>query len=171
MFFKKNLEKNSYICSKKYKMKKKSLKHFFIFLVFLIVLLLQKCGVDDSSGLQQDFVSGTVTYTDSNFYFNGFYYAVSVYGDSTNPFSHSPITSDSVQINLQSNPKTAYYKISGLANGNYYIASTWMTSNKTVYKILGSYGCDTVPNCSNLIKVTVPSYAGNGQLNFKSKTH
>jgi len=140
---------------------------FVVFLVF-VCSLIQTCG-EDAVNAPQDFVSGTLTYIDNQFTFNGGYYAVSIYGDSTNPFYHRPIRTDSVAVNTSG--LTAYYKVEGLTSGSYYIGSTWYRKSDGHVTILGSYGCDENPNCSNPTKVTIPNYSGTGQLDFRSKTH
>ncbi len=88
----------------------------FSFAAFLLILF-QSCGDDiTGSNSNDNSVSGTVSFIDSGFYFSSaYYYAVTMYPDSANPYSHTPVASDSVQVNLQN--KTAYYKISGLSPG------------------------------------------------------
>ncbi|MFI5145448.1 MAG: hypothetical protein ACHQJ4_07610 [Ignavibacteria bacterium] len=153
-------------------MRKINRNQLIVFFIMVIPVLFYSCGNDVAGSNSNDnSISGTVSYIDSGFYFNSlYYYAVCIYGDSTTPLSHTPISIDSVQINLQS--KTAYYKVSGLSPGNYYAASTYIRrSDKVVASLLGSYGCDTSPNCPNLKIINVPSSAGNGGCNFLSKTH
>ncbi len=154
-------------------MKKYFIKNIITFSLFSFLLIVfQTCG-DDVAGSDttNNSVGGTVSYIDSGFYFNSaYYYAVTIYPDSANPYTHTPVASDSVDINLQN--KTAYYKVSGLAPGHYYVASTYIRySTRAIVAVLGAYGCDTDPNCSNLTVVTVPNAAGNGADNFRSKTH
>jgi len=142
--------------------KKLSLALLFVLALFLF----QNCG-EDIINAQQDFVSGTVTFKNISFHSSGGYYAVSIYSDITSPFNQNPLVSDSVEINISGNTATAYYKISGLASASYYIAATWIRStDNCVRGVLGTYGCDTLYNCTNSIKVTIPTYAGTGNLNF-----
>ncbi len=142
---------------------------FFIALP-LIITLFNACG-EDTVNATQDFVSGTITYLDTNTTRTGGYYAVGIYGDSASPFNHQPIRKDSLNIAKSGNSATAYYKVEGLASGNYYIASIWVNTTSGAITLLGVYGCDENINCSNSTKETVPNYAGNGNLNFKSLTH
>lgn len=146
-------------------MKQVIIRCFFIVSVLSAIIIIPDCG-EDAVNLTQDFVRGTVTYNGTNFYHSGGYYAVSVYADVTNPFSQQPVKSDSLEIATNG---TAYYDISGLASGDYYIGATWIrTSNRQVEAVVGTYGCDTVRGCNTHIKVTVPNYAGTGNLNFYS---
>jgi len=139
-------------------------RFFLTICILSVIFIIAKCG-DDAVNLQQDFVSGTVTYNGTAFYTSGGYYAVSIYADATNPYSQSPVKSDSVEIDVAHG--TAYYNISGLATGNYYIGATWIrSSNGQVEAVVGTYGCDTVRGCNNHIKVSVPRYQGTGNLNF-----
>jgi len=145
--------------------------HFIVLLSVIAAVLVCSCGDDvTGSNSNDNSISGTVSYIDSGFYFNSYYfYAVCIFGDSASPLSHKPVTIDSVQVNLQN--KTAYYKVSGLSPGNYYVASAYVRYSNKNFTLLGSYGCDTDPNCAGLKQVTVPSSAGNGACNFLSKTH
>jgi len=136
----------------------------------LILSNLISCG-EDTVNAPQDFVSGTITYLDTNVTRTGGYFAIGLYGDSTSPFNHQPIRKDSLSIAKSGNTATAYYKLEGIASGNYYIASIWVNSSSGSITVLGVYGCDENINCSNPTKETVPNYAGTGNLNFKSLTH
>lgn len=131
-------------------------------------LLIETCG-DDSVNAPQDFVSGTITYIDNQFTFNGGYYAVSIYSDSTSPFTHHPVRTDSIAVNTTA--LTAYYKVSGLQAGSYYIGSTWYRKSDANITVFGSYGCNENPFCPSPTKITLPNYSGTGQLDFRSKTH
>jgi hypothetical protein len=141
-----------------------------IIAVFIVglSLLFQTCG-EDTLNAPQDFVSGTITYIDNQFTFNGGYYAISIYGDSTNPFTHRPVRTDSIAVNTTG--LTAYYKVTGLPSGSYYIGSTWYRKSDGNITVLGSYGCNENPFCPTPTKIEVPSYSGTGQLDFRSKTH
>jgi len=141
----------------------------FTFVVFLSVFF-QTCG-DDPVNAPQDFVSGTITYIDTLLNYNGGYYAVSLYSDNTNPFSYPPVRSDSITPVIQNGTATAYYKVTGLATGSYYIGGTWINRSNGNITLFGVYGCDENINCTNPSKITVPNYSGTGQLNFRSRTH
>lgn len=146
----------------------KCLRTIVVILLLVTVLFINSCGEDPVSA-KQDFVSGTITYIDNQITFNGGYYAVSIYSDTANPFTHYPFRTDSIAVNTTS--LTAYYKVSGLPTGNYYIGSTWFRKSDGNITVLGSYGCNENPFCATPIKVEVPSYSGTGQLDFRSKTH
>src|SRR4030095_5874867 len=143
---------------------KLTIRRFFLTVCVLsVIFIIAKCG-DDAVNLQQDFVSGTVTYNGTASFTSGGYMAVSVDADVTSPLSQQPVKSDSVEITTNG---TAYYNIDGLATGNYYIGATWIrTSNGQTEAVIGTYGCDTVRGCNNHIKVAVPRYEGTGNLNF-----
>ncbi len=152
-------------------MAKKSFNSIFLFLaIVLISLLVFNCG-DDIVNAPQDFISGTITYLDTNLNYSGGYYTVSIYGDSSSPFSHTPIRTDSLAVTKSGGVASAYYKITGLASGNYYIGSTWKNSSNGNLTLYGVYGCDQNINCSSPTKITFPNYAGTAGLSFKSSTH
>lgn len=151
-------------------MKKLSTKFLFVLIPVLILFLFQQCG-DDAINPQQDFVSGTITFRSTSLLTTGGYYGVSVYSDGANPFNQNPLATDSVDINISGNTATAYYKVSGLPSASYYIGAVWIrSSDNCVRGVLGTYGCDTLYNCPNSIKVTVPTAAGTGNLNFSCWT-
>lgn len=149
---------------------KKFIKEIIFFSAFILLsIFIGNCGTDDSVNATVDFVSGTITFNDSNLNYNGGYYAVSVYSDHTDPFRQTPFKSDSLLISTTGGVTSAYYKVTGL-NGDYYIGATWIRHSDNHVSVLGSYGCDTTINCTSSTKVTVPNYAGTGSLNFKSST-
>ena len=147
-------------------------KYLFTFLsTFSIVILfnlLYSCG-DDSVNPQTSYIGGTVTFTNTTLSYSGGYYAISFYGDSTNPFTKAPILSDSLAITVSGGVASAYYKESSLPTGNYYIAATWISHSSGDVFALGTYGCDTVANCTSTV-VTFPNYAGTGAVNMMSYT-
>jgi hypothetical protein len=148
---------------------KSFIRNVFLTVSIILTLMLFNCG-EDSLNAPQDFVSGTITYLETNLNFNGGYYTISIYGESADPFTHNPVRTDSLAPGINNGTASVYYKISGLASGSYYIGSTWRNSSNGNLSLYGVYGCDENINCPNRIKVTVPNYAGTGALNFKSRT-
>lgn len=150
-------------------------KKFYAAIIFVTAACLSvfflTCG-DDAVNAPQDFISGTITYIDTNIlHNNGYYYAVSIFGDSTSPFSHNPIRTDSVIVSISGGTASAYYKVSGLTSGNYYVGSTYVNRSNGNFTIWGELGCDNNLGCPTPTKVTVPNYAGTGGQNFKSRSH
>jgi hypothetical protein len=150
-------------------MYKEILRIFLLILVlFALCLLFQTCddsGVDPS----KDFVSGTITLADTNLISSGGYYAMSVFSAGSSPFSNRPIRSDSLNLQRSGDVYTGYYKINGLAAGDYYVGATWIHlpfDTNAHPPVLGTYGCDTTHNCTTSTKVTFPSYAGTAGCNF-----
>jgi hypothetical protein len=144
----------------------------YIFLPALIAVLFIYSGCGEEINAPQDFVSGTITFNDSNLNYNGRYYAVSLFTDVSNPFSRQPVRSDSLAIVTSNGVTSAYYRITGIPSGNYYIGATLLNSSTdSLIAVLGVYGCDTTVNCANPTRVTVPNFAGTGNLNFRSKTN
>ena len=143
-------------------------KFLLLFSLLILTYLFQSC--DDTVNTPQDYVGGTVTFIDTNLtYMNGFY-AVSVYSELVNPYSHAPVQTDSLAITKSGNTVTAPYRVNGLAAGSYYVAATWiLNSDRSVRAVLGIYGCDTARNCVGN-KVTLPNYEGAGNCNIFSYT-
>jgi hypothetical protein len=140
-------------------------------LIVSVIILLQKCGSDDLNA-PQEFMAGTITFNDTLFMAtsNG-HYAVSIFGDSTNPFSHTPVRSDSLNISISNNVATSYWKMNSLESRSYYIGATWINRSTGAITVLGEYGCATPPSCTTPTKVDFPNYAGTAQLNFNALTH
>jgi hypothetical protein len=138
-------------------------------LAVFIVILIQKCGGDNSVNAPGDSMSGTITYTSTNLRLTGGHYAVSFYADSSNPFSHPPLRSDSLAPGVGGGLASAYYKSTGFTTGNYYIASTWIRNDGVIH-IIGGYQCDITPHCPAPTKVVFPNYAGTRSLDFLSRT-
>ncbi len=150
----------------------RTIKNIF-YLTFLIIsgILLGNCGGDSSVNAPQDFVTGTITFNGSNFYYSGGYYAVTIFSaDSSNPFHRVPVKSDSLAITNNNGVYSAYYKTSGLS-GNYYITSSWFRHSNNQAIVIGAYGCDTTVNCTTATIVAVPNYAGDGPFNFRSSVN
>lgn len=153
------------------------MKTFFFKLLIPCVLIIfliniYSCG-EDSVNAPQDFISGTVFFTDANLNYSGGYYAISIFSSIANLQSRTAVRSDSLAVSISSGKGSAYYKMSGIASGDYYVAATWIrSSDKVIQGVLGTYGCDTLYNsqCSNYTKVTVPNYAGTGNVSFSSWT-
>ncbi|MCI0449861.1 MAG: hypothetical protein L0Y79_08765 [Chlorobi bacterium] len=144
------------------------LKTTLLPLSFFCLILVFSCGEEVNA--PQDFISGTITFNDTNLKPTGGYYAVSLYGDSANPFTHPPIRSDRLSVGISNGVASSYYKVTGLASANYYVGSTWIDSVSGNISVYGVYGCDTLVNCTNPTKVTVPNFAGTGNISFRSRT-
>lgn len=148
-------------------------KRFFLLAIFVVTFfLIIHCG-EDSLNAPQDFISGTITFTDANLNYTGGYYAISIFSSVSNLTTRNPVKSDSLAVVISSGRGSAYYKMSGIASGDYYIGTTWIrSSDKAVLGVLGTYGCDTIysSNCTSYQKVTIPNYAGTGNVSFKSWT-
>lgn len=148
-------------------------KLFLLSAILSALFIINRCG-EDSLNAPQDFISGTVTFTDANLSYYGGYYAISIFSSLSKLHSRTPDRSDSLAIIVSGGKGSAYYKMSGVNSGDYYVGTTWIrSSDKAVLGVLGTYGCDTLysSQCSNYTKVEVPSYAGTGNVSFYSWTN
>lgn len=158
----------------RFTMKKYIFRVLQLVIIISVIILLQKCGADDSVNANDSSIGGTVTFTGLTQNYSGvYYYAVAFYwADSSNPFGRRPVQIDSLQIPITGGSASAYYKTSGFTTGNYYVASALVrSSDRSVACILGSFGCDTSHTCAaqtNETKIALPSYSGNGYTDFKS---
>jgi hypothetical protein len=135
-----------------------------ISILIFVVILIQKCGGDSSVNETGDSMSGTVTYISSVFYPQYGYYAISIFGDSANPYTHTPVRSDTIHV--ITGTSSYYWKMYGVPPGYYYIGTTYRTSSG--FEVQGGYGCDTTKHCTNPTRIAFPSNAGAGSLNFLS---
>lgn len=125
----------------------KSLKNNLILftLITSIGILINACS-DDTNPTNPPTtfsISGTITFVDTTKVDSGGFYNVSAF-NSWFP-AGSPSGSAVITTVLDSGVYTASFSISGLSNGNYYLASAW---TKNPYQqggnyVLGTYGCDT----------------------------
>lgn len=96
-------------------------------------------------GPQPNSISGTITFVDNFFVGPPYYYVAGAYTLNSWPpseFTH-PYRFDSLIIQQSGNVYTANYKITGLPDGAYYIASSFRMRTLVQGSILGTYGCDT----------------------------
>jgi hypothetical protein len=108
------------------------------------------------SGPEPNSISGTITFVDTNFLSNIYYYIAAAY--TSWPPGQYPIQSDSIIIRKIGNIYQANYLIQRLYNGNYYIA---VNLGPLPIAVLGIYGCDTVhtqysgcPNNPTTVQIT-----------------
>lgn len=139
-------------------MKNKTYTFLFISIIFILNFFY---GCDDS-GVQSsgDHMSGFVTFTDTNLVTGG-YYAISLYAKKTNPFDTLPLRSDALTMTLNGNVYKDYFKMTGISNGSYYFAVTWIKNSEPNFFpiVLGSRGCDTNRQCTNHTVVLFPNYS------------
>lgn len=137
--------------------------------LILLIIVLQKCGSEDSINAPQDFMAGTITFSDVSFLpTSAGHYTISFY---TDKFLTAPVRSDSLVISISGTTATSYWKSEGLASTSYYIGATWIQRSNGAISILGELGCATPPSCADPTKVDFPNYAGTAGLDFPSKTH
>src|SRR5438477_13207306 len=120
---------------------KKIIKEIIFLSAFIsLSAIIINCGTDSPVNATEDFVKGTITFNNGSLNYSGGYYAVTIYGDSTDPFRKIPVKSDSLAISTTGGVTTAYYNVNGLS-GNYYIAATWIIHSNSRIAVLGTYGC------------------------------
>ena len=128
-------------------MKTTLLKHLMLFaFVAFVGILINSCGDDTvvtNPGTTTYSISGTITFADTTKVNSGGGYNVSAF---TSWFPTGAPSGISLMTPVKvGNVYTAAYSITGLANGNYFLASAW---TKEPYVtggnyVLGTNGCDT----------------------------
>lgn len=128
------------------------------------LFLTQSCDAPPDLNPPGDGLGGQIVFIDTNLITYGGYYAISVYNaDSTYPFHRVPYRSDSLQLIRRDYVYDAFYDMSGIGPGNYYVASTWFHYPKIPNErpiVLATYGCDTSNTCNNHIKIHYPNFEG-----------
>ncbi|HAX47920.1 MAG TPA: hypothetical protein DCX92_02955 [Bacteroidetes bacterium] len=111
-----------------------------------------------------DKLSGYVTHNDSILYMTDGYYSISVYNaDSLNPFNRVPVRTDSLNLKKRDWLYETPFTMNGIPSGRYFVAATWSKYPKVpneVPIVLGTYGCDTIVNCSAYQMISYPNYEG-----------
>jgi hypothetical protein len=142
---------------------KKQYLQLILLSILLIVLLMfiQSCS-DNTFQPSGDYISGWVIFKDTNFVRGG-YYAISMYENTSDPFNTMPIRSDSLPMKVFGNGDRVYYRFTYSGNGSYYFGVTWVRSPLGPYFkpiVLGTLGCDTIPNCGSDEIITFPNFSG-----------
>ena len=106
-----------------------------------------------------DYISGHLSFVDTNFTKTGGHYAVALYPDQNSYYLGNPIISQSVTPDA-SNP-CSYYRIYWEGQGSCIVSAVWVSdSNKTVPLVLGAFGCDTSRTCESPHPISFPNYTG-----------
>jgi hypothetical protein len=137
-----------------------------IHLELFFALIIVSCDLPADMNPPGDSMAGYIMFhSDTGFIYNSGYYAVSLYGDSTFPFNRLPVRSDSLKnIKWDGTGYSCTFHLSGIPTGKYYAASTWIKYPQTPADtpiVLGTYGCDTLYNCTNNKKISFPNFTGN----------
>lgn len=144
-------------------------------LISVLMISVYSCSDDDTTvtqnptGPEANSISGTITFTDTNFVTSGGYYDISVF-NSWFPMG-SPTGNDSLVITKVGNTYQANYKVTNIPNGTYYLTSAWIKLPYvpgTSVNGLGLYGCDTTL-CMSPTAVTITDNVGRENINFLSK--
>lgn len=137
----------------------------YIVLPILLVVFFMGCESPEDLNVPGDNLKGFIGLTDLILDTNGGFYSVSVFdADSTDPFHRVPVRTDSMTLSIFNNLYWSFYSMTGIQEGNYYIASTWSSYPRVpneVPIVLGTYGCDTSASCVNHIIVMYPNFQGN----------
>jgi hypothetical protein len=128
------------------------LKIFITFIFFISLYMLRGC---DDYGNHGPTLSGTVTFTGTNELkpSSGGYFAVLFFDKSTESLHNGiPKFKQSLSPEKKNDKYTAGFGLESVPAGSYFVAVSWIHDP---YKpseqkpILGVFGCDTIPNCSN----------------------
>jgi hypothetical protein len=141
-------------------------KLIYVFSVLLFASFLISCDSLIDLNPPGDSISGYIMYhSDTSFAYNTGYYAVSLYGDSTYPFNRLPFRSDSLKnIKWDGTGYSCTFDLSGIPAGKFYVASTWIRYPRQpgdTPVVLGTYGCDTLYNCTASKRISFPYFTGN----------
>lgn len=137
-----------------------------IYIIFLILILtVSSCESPQDLNRPGDKLDGYVTHVDMNLDTNGGFYSVSVFNaDSMNPFLCVPVRTDSMILTRRDNLYESRFSMDGIPSGRYYIAATWSRYPRVhneVPIVLGTYGCDTLFNCTAHKVISYPNFDGN----------
>ena len=143
-------------------MKKKYLQLILLLIIFSVLLLFTQSCSDNSFQPSGDYISGWITFNDTNFVRGG-YYAISMYANKSSPFDTLPLRSDSLNMKVYGNGRQVYYRFTNEINGAYYFAVTWIQTPvipSVRPPVLGTLGCDTNVNCRDHEIIMFPNFSG-----------
>ncbi len=143
-------------------MYRKSINLILLAVIFLILLFsLQSCS---DMGFQPsgDYISGFVVLYDTNFIPGG-YYALSMYANKNNAFDTLPLRSDTLIFEQGYGISRCLYRFYSVPKGSYFFAVTWIEyppKSCSKLPVLGTFGCDTVRNCTSHELISFPNFTG-----------
>ncbi len=133
-------------------------------ILLALIMILASCESPVDINREGSKLSGYVTHHDSILYLTGGFYSISIYNaDSVNPFNRVPVRSDSLNLKKRDWLYETPFDMDNIPDGNYYIAATWSKYPRVpneVPIVLGTYGCDTILNCTAHKMVKYPNYDG-----------
>lgn len=133
---------------------KNSLRLSIIQALFVSVLMIgvYSCSNDDTTvtptptGPEANSISGTITFTDTNFVTSGGFYDIGVFANPSTPPTYwfgPPTTNDTLHYSKVGNVYKGTYKLKGVPNGSYVVALGFRKTSGGQSPIMGVYGCDT----------------------------
>jgi len=137
---------------------------FITLILFFSIVVISACDPPMEVNRPGDKLSGYVTHYDSVLYMSGGYYSISLYhADSVNPFNRVPVRTDSLNLKTRDWLYETPFGMDNIPSGRFFLAATWSKYPKELNEIpvvLGTYGCDTIVNCSNHKLLEYPNYEG-----------
>jgi hypothetical protein len=143
--------------------------------VLLATVVIVACNNNDStnpvySTFDANSINGTVTFVGTNILSDTVkgYYSISAF--TIWPPKSQPSGYSKLKISNANGTYKADYKISGIADGSYYVVTAYTrlpyVPNHDL--ILGLYGCDTNRTYTNLNTISLSNNTGVGNINFLS---
>ena len=137
----------------------------YALIICLSAFILQACSNTSPTQSGGSYITGNITFVDTNFTIGGGQYTVALFKHEWPLFSTKPVKTEVLQM---VNKQLATYKISWDGDARFYVAVAWVSYNDTTYvpPVLGTYGCDTTHFCDKNKLVYFPNYSGS--YNFMS---
>ena len=135
-------------------------KHITYFFISTITFLYISCDYSGDYYPKGDYISGYISFVDSNFILSGGYYAVALYSNQSTPYHSVPLTTDTLHTAGASSPY--HYRIYWENKSTCYLGIVWKrTSGESeIPRVLGIYGCDTSYSCTDFKSIFFPNYTG-----------
>ena len=118
------------------------------------------CDFSDNYYPKGDYISGYITFVDTNFMSSGGYYAVALYSNQSSPYNSIPLTTDTLKIAGATSPYN--YRIYYENKSACFLGIIWerTTSESEIPRVLGTYGCDTSYSCTDFKSINFPNFTG-----------
>ncbi|MDQ3193865.1 MAG: hypothetical protein M3P82_02570 [Bacteroidota bacterium] len=147
--------------------------------IALLLFTAYSCKEDTvtPSGPEANTISGTVTFTDTNFITSGGYYDIGIFPNPSTPPAYwfgPPSANDTLIYTRSGNVYKASYVLRGVSNGDYVVAVGFRKHSGGQSPIMGVYGCDTArfingSTCFlNPQRISITNNAGRENVNFLS---
>jgi hypothetical protein len=128
-------------------------------ILLLSAFLFNACDMSADMQPKGNYISGHLSFIDTNFAKSGGHYAIGLYLNQTSPFLYKPAYTQVINPDILNT--SLYYRIICDGQGSYIVSAIWMNDScNEVPEVLGTFGCDTSRTCTSPDLISFPNYTG-----------